>query len=519
MWEWRLSTISRMTDSTEPRQILDIPVEAKTIPTQGKWNTRPLRTAPIPAYGRDTPINKRQKMHDSYAMSRKRELPGPRGLPFLGSIRHFIGKDLLRTFSGLVDEYGPLFGVNLPMGHRLVMVAHPDGVEQVLRSGRKNFVKGSVYDGARILLGQGLVTSEGALWQRQRELATPAFRPTKLAQYLTVMADSTADLLADWHATNQAMSTDIQREMTGLTLSIVGRTLFGLDLGVHHERATKAFGAALQAIGRRGPGLLQVPLWLPTPGNMRFRNTLNELDEMIYRVIREFHAGRSENADRTLLGALIESRDPETGAHMDDRQLRDEIITLYLAGHETTASLLAWTLYQLSRHPDIQARVRDEIDNQLTDQRPTFEQLKALQYTSQVINEVLRLYPPAWTVARNAIHEDAIMGYRVTAGAVVMVSAYFAHRLAEFWPEPSHFDPERFTPAAIAGRHPFAYFPFSLGPRICIGMQFALYEARLVLGMLLRQFEVHTTSGPEVDTCSRGTLRPDGELRVLLRPR
>jgi cytochrome P450 len=458
-------------------------------------------------------------MHDSYALSRMRELPGPRGVPLLGTITPFIGKNLLRAFGGLVAEYGPLFGVRLPFGHRLIMVAHPDGVEQVLRSGRKNYVKGSVYDGARILLGQGLVTSEGELWRRQRELANAAFRPIKLAQYLTLMADSTAGLLADWHAANHVKSIDIQREMTRLTLSIVGRTLFGMDLGLEHERAAKAFGAALQAIGRRGPGLLQVPLWLPTPANVGFRSTLNELDQMTYRAIREFRAGRAENADQTLLGAYIESRDPDTGAGMDDRQLRDEIITLYLAGHETTASLLAWALYQLSRHPEIQARVRDEIDAELTDQQPTFEQLKALQYTSQVINEVLRLYPQAWTVARNAIQEDAIMGRQVTAGAIVMVSPYFAHRLAEFWPEPSRFDPERFAPAAIAGSHPFAYFPFSLGPRICIGMQFALYEARLVLGMLLRQFDVHTVSGPEVGTCALGTLRPDGELRVLLRPR
>ena len=333
------------------------------------------------------------------------------------------------------------------------------------------------------------------------------------------MADCTAGVLADWQTADRTLPIDIQREMTRLTLSIVGRTLFGLDLSGQHERAAKAFGAALQAISRRGPEPLQIPLWLPTPANLRFRSILNELDQMIYEVIKQFRAGQAENADRTLLGAYIESRDPETGARMDDRQLRDEVITLYLAGHETTASLLAWTLYQLSRRPEIQARVWDEIDTQLTDQQPTFEQLKTLQYTSQVINEVLRLYPPAWTVARNAILEDTIMGYRVSAGAIGMVSPYFAHRLAEFWPEPSRFDPERFTPAAIAGRHPFAYLPFSLGPRICIGMQFSLYEARLVLGMLLRQFEVLPTGGAEVGTCALGTLRPDGELKVLLRPR
>lgn len=448
-----------------------------------------------------------------------RELPGPRGLPLFGTVGPFLTKDLLKPFGRLVAEYGPLFRVRLPLGHRLMMIAHPDAVEQVLRSGRENYVKGSVYDGTRLLLGQGLVTSEGHLWRRQRELANPAFRPAKLEQYLNVMADCTAQLLTTWQTTGHSGSRDAQREMTRLTLAIVGRTLFGLDLSQHSERTAAAFGAALAAIGRRGPGSLQVPLWLPTPGNRRFRRTLDELDTMVYGVIGRFRAGQAENADQTLLGAYLESRDPATGTGMDDRQLRDEVITLYLAGHETTASLLSWALYRLARHPDVQAKVAAEIDARLPDGVPSLEQLKGLQYTSQVIHEVLRLYPPAWTVARNAVHDDEVMGYRVAAGTIVMVSPYFAHRLPEFWPDPSRFDPERFTSAAIAGRHPFAYFPFSLGPRICIGLQFSLYEARLVLGMLLRQFEIHPTGDPEVGTRAAGTLRPDGELSVLLRPR
>lgn len=445
-----------------------------------------------------------------------RELPGPRGKPLLGTIGPFLGRDLLRPFHRFVAEYGPLFQVRLPFGHRLVMVAHPDAVERVLRSGRENYVKGSAYDGTRLLLGNGLVTSEGALWRRQRELANPAFRPAKLRQYLATMADCTDQLIADWQAADHALALDVHREMTRLTLAIVGRTLFGLDLSRQSDRAAAAFGAALAAIGRRGPGSLQVPLWLPTPGNRRFRRTLRELDGMVYDVIERFREGEAPDADRTLLGAYLESRDPATGAGMDDRQLRDEVITLYLAGHETTASLLGWALYLLGRHPDVQAKARAEIDALVPEGLPSPERLKALQYTSQVIHEVLRLYPPAWTVARNAVADDQVMGYRLPAGAIVMISPYFAHRQAEFWPQPQRFDPERFTPAAVAARHPFAYFPFSLGPRICIGMQFSLYEARLVLSMLLKRFEIHSTGGAEVGTCAAGTLRPAGALRVRL---
>jgi cytochrome P450 len=448
-----------------------------------------------------------------------RELPGPRGKPLIGTIGPFLGKDLLKPFRALVAAYGPLFQVRLPFGHRLVMIALPDAVEHVLRSGRDNYVKGSVYDGSRILLGNGLVTSEGALWRRQRELANPAFRPTKLQQYLAVMAECTQELAAAWQVADHAEPVDVQREMTHLTMAIVGRTLFGLDLSRQSERAATAFGAALAAIGRRGPGILQVPLWLPTPGNLRFQRTLHALDAMVFEVIERFRAGQAENADSTLLGAYMESRSPVTGLGMGDRQLRDEVITLYLAGHETTASLLSWALYLLSRYPEIQTRVRAEVDALMPDRVPTLEELKGLQYTSQVINEVLRLYPPAWTIARNAVADDSVMGYRVPRGAIVMIAPYFAHRLAEFWPEPLRFDPERFSPAEVGGRHPFAYFPFSLGPRSCIGMQFSLYEARLVLAILLSRFAIHSAGGQEVGTCAAGTLRPAAALRVRLKLR
>lgn len=448
-----------------------------------------------------------------------RTLPGPRGKPLVGTVGPFLTSDLLKPFTQLIARYGPLFQVRLPLGHRLVMIAHPDAVEHVLRSGRENYVKGSVYDGTRLLLGQGLVTSEGDLWRRQRQLANPAFRPAKLQQYLAVMADCTAQLVTEWCAADPADPLDALREMSRLTLAIAGRTLFGLDLAQQRERAATAFGTALAAIGRRGPASLQVPLWLPTPANLRFRRTLRELDALVYEVIERFRAGQAENADHTLLGAYMNACDPATGAGMDDRQLRDEVITLYLAGHETTASVLSWALYRLARHPDIQARVRTEIDARLTDEVPSLEQLKTLHYTTQLIHEVLRLYPPAWTIARNALADDDVMGYRVPGGAMVMISPYFAQRLEGFWPDPLLFDPDRFTPDAVVTRHPFAYFPFSLGPRICIGMQFAVNEARLVLGMLLRRFEIHPAGDNAVGVRAAGTLRPAGKLRLHLKPR
>lgn len=449
---------------------------------------------------------------------KRRELPGPRGLPFIGTVIPFLTRDLLRPFSRLVDRYGPLFQVRLPFGHRLVMVAHPDAAEQVLRSRRGNYIKGSAYDGARILLGQGLVTSEGDLWRRQRQLANPAFRPAQLERYLAVMAECTHELADDWQSREDLRNLDLGAEMTRLTLAIVGRTLFGLDLSTQSSDAGEAFSAALEAISRRGPNSLQVPLWVPTRGNIRFRGVLRRLDRMVYDIIARFRAGEAQNADQTLLGAYLNSRDDETGEGMSDQQLRDEVITLYLAGHETTSSLLTWALYMLGRRPDIAAGLKAEIDALAADRAPTLEMLKSLHCTSRLVNEVLRLYPPAWTIARNSLEEDEIMGYRMPANAIVMIAPYFIHRQPAFWPDPDRFDPDRFAPEQVEARHPFAYLPFSLGPRICIGMQFSLYEARLVLSILLRRFEVHT-EGPQVGCEAAGTLRPDAPIRATLKRR
>jgi len=448
-------------------------------------------------------------------------LPGPRGLDLIWTLAALAGGDMLRTFGRLVERHGPVFGVRLPIGLGMaVMVAHPDAVERVLRSNRGNYIKGSAYDGARLLLGEGLVTAEGERWRRQRELATPAFRPARLRVYLKAMADCTRGLLEDWTGRDLSVL-DLGAEMSRLTLAIAGRTLFGLAAEDLSERAMAAFGTALAGIGRRGPSHLQVPLWLPSPGNIRLRRAIRELDAIVYEIIGRFRAGRARDPEASLLGAYIESRDVETGQGMDDRQLRDEVMTLYLAGHETTASLLAWTLYLLARHPEINQRVVEELSGAGLDldDSPGMDQLKGLTYLSQVIDETLRLYPPAWTVARNAVGEDRLLGRRVPAGAIVMVSPYFTHRLEAFWPDPARFDPERFAPDAARLRHPFAYLPFSLGPRICIGMQFALYEARLVLAMVLRRYRIGTVDDNEVGCRAAGTLKPDRPIRLRLVPR
>ena len=272
-----------------------------------------------------------------------RPLPGPRGLPLLGCTTPFIRYGILGAFVSLTQRYGPCYRIPLPFGNTAVVLAHPEGVERVLRGNLDNYKKGTVYDGARLLLGEGLVTAEGRAWERQRALAQPAFRSAQLAVYLRTMAECIEDLLCEWRSTPAGKPVNLTETITRLTLAIAGRTLFGLDLSGHSNVAGKAFRDGLRGIGSRGPGGLAVPLWLPTPVNIRFRRALVMLDRLVYDIIRRFRAGEAGRSGATLLGMLMAARDPATGAAMSDRQLRDEVVTLYLAGHETTANMLIWT--------------------------------------------------------------------------------------------------------------------------------------------------------------------------------
>ena len=440
-------------------------------------------------------------------------LPGPRGLPGIGSVTPFIRHGILGAFTALAERYGPCYRLPLPLGNTVVVLAHPDGVERVLRSNRVNYTKGTVYDGARLLLGDGLVTAEGDVWQRQRALAQPAFKTARLAVYLRTMADCTEQMLASWRHRPDGEVIDLCEATTRLTLAIAGQTLFGLDLSAHGNVAGAAFRDGLRGIGSRGPGGLAVPLWLPTPVNARFKRALVTLDALVYDIIHRFRAGEAENADTTLLGMLMAARDPETGEGMSDRQLRDEIVTLYLAGHETTSNMLNWTFYLLSHAQPQRQQLQQEVDG-LGGRLPSLAVLQQMVQAPMVLSEALRLYPPAWAIARNVIADDEVCGYRVPAGSFILLSPFITRRLEAFWPRPDRFDPQRFAPDQARGRHPFAWFPFSAGPRVCIGKHFSMLEGQLILSMVMREFQIDVIGGDPGFT-AEGTLHP--KRRVMAR--
>ena len=432
--------------------------------------------------------------------------PGPKGVPFLGSLPD-AWQDVLGTLTAAFRDHGEV--ARLRFGpYDYYLVNDPEIVKHVLVDNAKNYQKSKSYEGLRLVLGNGLVTSEGDFWRRQRKLAQPAFHKEKLQAFATTMVDSTAAMLDRWEG-DAALTVDVHAEMMRLTLSIVGRTLFGKDLGADSGDAAEigdAIRVALRHANDYAEALIKVPPWLPTPGNLRFSRAIKRLDAMVFALIEARRASGRDEQD--LLSMLMSARD-DADRGMTDRQLRDEVMTLVLAGHETTAVALGWTFYLLSRHPDVERRMLAEITEVLGDRLPTFDDLPRLTYTAQVLSESMRLYPPVWIFERRALAADRLGDYPIEAGATVAISPYTLHRNARFFPNPEGFDPERFGKEASAARPRTAYMPFAMGPRQCIGDAFAKMEAVLIVAAVLPKYRLSLLPG----------FRAEAEAKVTLRPR
>lgn len=431
------------------------------------------------------------------------EVPGLKGLPLVGNLPQFQ-RQPLATLIKAARECGDVARIDLA-SQRYYLLSNPEHVRHVLQDNNKNYVKG--YGKVRVLLGNGLVLSEGSFWRRQRRLMQPAFHRRRLTGFAEVMTEETARMLDGWESrTTGNRPLDVAMEMTLLTQRIIVKTMFGADVGAEGKRIARAFETALAGVDTR----FVIPLWmtrLPLPANRRFEKALQTIDEAVQGIIRERRSSRQERGD-DLLSMLMEARDEETGETMSDRQIRDEVTTIYLAGHETTAVTLAWTWYLLSKSPEAARRVRQEVSRVLGERTPGIEDLPNLTYTRMVLDETLRLYPAAWMISRTAVEEDEVGGYRIPAGHTLFLSPYVTHRRTDLWPNPEGFDPERFAPAG-GNRHPrFAYYPFGGGPRLCIGNNFALMEATLVVAMVMQRYRLDLMPGQTVKAHPKGTLRP-----------
>ncbi len=436
-------------------------------------------------------------------------------LPLYLSRKFFRPGNPIRLFEHLVATYGPVSHYKIGTSH-IVFINDPSLIADVLINQPQNFVKERTQRRMKILLGEGLITSDGEIHKRQRRIAAPAFHRQRIQNYGSMMVDRAAAIREEWQP---GQKIDIAAEMMRLTLQVVARTLFNTDV----TSDVQAINDEVNVIMDLYNFLIALPraeamLHLPIPGLMRFRKARKRLDAVVHRIIEQHRADGVDRGD--LLSMLIASRDEDgeqedEGTKMSDEQLRDEVLTIFLAGYETVANALTWTWMLLGQNPEAEARMHAEIDAVLAGRVPTLDDLPQLKYTEMVLAESMRLYPPAWAMGRQATRDIEIGPYKLPAGSYLFFSQYIMQRSAEQFPEPLRFDPERFTAEAKAGRPKFAYFPFGGGNRQCIGEAFAWMEGILLLATIAQSWKLRLLTDQKIGLAPKITLRPDGPIWVV----
>ena len=439
--------------------------------------------------------------------------PGPKGSPLMGVMRDF-NRDQLGFIEHCRHEYGDIVWMRFLYVPALFLY-HPDDIEYVLVTNAKNFIKSMSLRSNffQRLVGNGLLTSQGEEWKRQRRLSQPAFHRERVASYGQVMVAYANRLTAKWQ---NGENRDVHPDMMRLTLEIVVQCLFSADV----SNDVDDVGATLKELVK--PFAAQATLgWilnnrLPTPAHLRFHALARKIDNVVYRIISERRASGEDKGD--LLSMLLAARD-EDGSQMNDRQLRDEVMTSFLAGHETTALTLAWSWYLLGDHPEVEKKFHAELDEVLGGRTPTIADLSRLKYTEQMAKESMRLYPPAFGLGREAIDDCEIGGYRVPAGTQVFMFQWATHRDPRFYDEPAAFRPERWTEDFIEQLPKYAYFPFGGGPRVCIGASFAMMEVILCLATIGQKFRLELDQDHPVSIYPAMSLRPKDGIKVVIRNR
>jgi cytochrome P450 len=447
------------------------------------------------------------------AAQRGKVPPGPDSVgrrKFSGQLG-LVRRDPLGFFTNCAKTYGDITGMRY-FNFRVFFINHPDFIEDVLVNNARKFHKGRVLQANKGVFGEGLLTSEGSFWLRQRRLAQPAFHRARIATYAETMVQYTQRLLDSWHDGEER---DIHEEMMRVTLRIVGKTLFDADVAKDAQEVGQSLELLMELSADFGKAIM-IPEWVPTLHNLRKTRAIRKLDRIIYRIIEERRKSERDTGD--LLSMLLAARDDD-GSRMTDKQLRDESITLFLAGHETTANALSWTWWLLAQNPEAENKLHAELDSLLAGRVPTLDDVPKLKYTEQVLTESLRLYPPAWGTARIAMEDHEIGGYHIPKGAGVSLTQWTMHRDPRWFTNPEVFRPERWEDG-LAKRLPrFAYFPFGGGPRQCIGNTFALMEATLVLATIAQKFRFRLVVGHPVVPLPSITLRPRHGIRAFLEAR
>lgn len=436
---------------------------------------------------------------------------GPKG-HWLWGVLPDVNRDPLGFFEDIA-RYGPVFRYRFFIWS-VVLVNHPEYIKHILQENNKNYSKQTHdYRVLKPVVGEGLLTSEGDFWLRQRRLIQPAFHRQKINEFGNLMTSSTLKMLQRWQDDPfRGKPFDVANEMMRLTLGIVGKSLFNQDLSQEADTVGRSFTKASDYTARKLRSVL------PPTGGRQFKDAIRDLDRVVMEIIAERRAGQGlkDNRKEDLLDMLLEARDQENGKGMTDQQLRDEVMTLMLAGHETTSNALSWTWYLLSQNPAAREKLETELQAVLNGRTPEMEDLPRLRYTKMVIQESMRLYPPAWIMSRRAEVDNVLGDFLIPAKSIIHISPYLMHRNPEYWQEPEKFVPERFTPEAQAAHPAFTYFPFGGGPRLCIGRDFAMAEAQLILATIASRYRFELVPGHPVEPDPQITMRPKYGLKMRL---
>jgi len=435
--------------------------------------------------------------------------PGPKGRFLIGSLIE-VSRDWLGFYKNCADEYGDVVRVHL--AHVPVyLVVHPRDIETVLVTNAAKFTKSEDYRALARVLGRGLLTSEGDFWKRQRSLIQPAFHRQSIQAYADVMTRAAGRMLDAWKEKSER---NIHEDLMRVTLEIVGQCLYGAEVADAAERVGHAMEVVTGRFIINASLAMLFRFDIPVRFALREWRAIRELNAIIGGIIRERRASGQPRED--LLDMLLRARDAD-GNPMSDTQLRDEVMTLFLAGHETTAIALSWACYLIAQNPDIEAKLAEELQAVLGGCVPTPEDLPRLPYTEMVLKETMRLYPAVWGIGRRALEDCELGGYRVPAGSNVFILQWRTQRDPRFFPDPDRFDPERWRADPVrSGKIPrFAYFPFGGGPRVCVGASFAMMEATLLLAMIQQRFHLEIVTGHPIEIFASVTLRPKYGIRVI----
>lgn len=445
-----------------------------------------------------------------------KRVPGPRGHRLVGSLLE-VRRDRLNFVMRATERYGDL--ICFRMGpKRLYLLNHPDHVRHVLCDNVANYRKGLGLNEAKPLLGEGLLTSDGELWTSQRRLLQAAFNNKRMEEFSDLMVKAAHSTVERWQERAPSEQVvDIAREMVGLTINILGSTLFRIDLTEMAEGISRDLTVLTRWAMSRMTSLWKLPMRVPTPQNRRARAALNRLESIVERMIREHHC--VDSAGNETLLSLMADQDSESCDSAKRKQMRDELMTLLLAGHETTAATLAWTWYLLAQHPEVERRLHAEVDHVLAGRRATLSDVPRLVYTRMVVCETLRLYPPVWLLPRKAINADRFDQHIIPANSDVLVSIYTIHRHPQFWDDAERFDPQRFEPDKGPERDSCAYLPFGAGPRTCLGSRFGMMEVVLMVATIAQRFSLRLAADQEVEPEASLTLHPRRGLPMSLHRR